>query len=334
MPGRRQAPQTFPWQPSEPVYDFAADCTMQSLPAVAVDSDDTAYALWTDWRGGSPALYWAAQLGGGAWSANQAVPAAVGTVSTSDPTSLAVDAQGGLYVLWIDLRNGNRDVYFAARSAAGSWNSAERVNDDATLADQRHPSLAVDSAGNAYAVWQDSRNGDDDVYFAFRPADGAWSANSRVNHDAGVAGQAKPDIAVDGQGNGYVAWSRNTTVGRIIEFAFRPQGGSWGAAELVSGSGAGVFYDEPAIAADSAGNAALAWYYRYTDRTTVVTAYRRAGGGWGGSYPDPLHLRPMFPWTVQETPTSSSSASATRTGSPISMERSFHLAAALGPRCR
>ena len=292
LSGRRQAPHSFPWQPSQPIYDFAQDCSTQSQPAVALDSDDTAYALWIDGRGGSPALYWAAQPNGGAWSANLAVPAAMGSVSASDPPSLAIDAQRRLYVLWIDLRNGNRDVYFAARSAAGAWSAAERVNDDATVVDQRHPSLAVDNAGNAYAVWQDPRNGDDDVYFAYRPAGGAWSANSRVNHDVGSASQAKPDIAVDGQGNGYVAWSRNTTVGRIIEFAFRPHGGSWGAAETVSGSGAGVFYDEPAIAADSAGNAALAWHYRYMDRTTVVTAYRRVGGGWAGSYPEPFAFAP------------------------------------------
>ena len=292
MPDWRQTPLRFPWQPSQPIYDFAPDCSTQSQPAVALDSDDTVYALWIDGRGSSPSLYWAAQPDGGAWSANLAVPPAVGSVSASDPPSLAIDAQRRLYVLWIDLRNGNRDVYFAARSAAGAWSAAERVNDDATVGDQHHPSLAVDSAGNAYAVWQDPRNGDDDVYFAYRPAGGAWSANSRVNHDVGTTSQAKPDIAVDGQGNGYVAWSRNTTVGRIIEFAFRPHRGSWGAAETVSGSGAGVFYDEPAIAADPAGNAALAWHYRYMDRTTVVTAYRRAGGGWGGSYPEPFAFAP------------------------------------------
>ena len=181
--------------------------------------------LWIDGRGSSPSLYSAAQPDGGAWSANLAVPVAMGSVSASDPPSLAVDAQGRLYVLWIDLRNGNRDVYFAARSAAGAWSAAERVNDDATLVDQRHPSLAVDNAGNAYAVWQDPRNGDDDVYFAYRQAGGVWSANSRVNHDVGTTSQAKPDVAVDGQGNGYVAWSRTTTVGRIIEFAFRRKGG-------------------------------------------------------------------------------------------------------------
>ncbi len=292
MPEWRQTSRSFPWQPSQPVYDFATDCSTQSQPAVAFDTNDTAYVVWIDGRGSSPSLYWATQPNGGAWSANLAIPAAMGSVSASDPPSLAIDAQRRLYVLWIDLRNGNRDVYFAARSAAGAWSAAERVNDDATVVDQRHPSLAVDNAGNAYAVWQDPRNGDDDVYFAYRPAGGAWSANSRVNNDVGTAGQAKPDIAVDGQGNGYVAWSRNTTVGRIIEFAIRPHGGSWGAAETVSGSGAGVFYDEPAIAADSAGNAALAWHYRYMDRTTVVTAYRRVGGGWGGSYPEPFAFAP------------------------------------------
>ena len=85
--------RSFPWQPSQPIYDFAPDCSTQSQPAVALDSDDTVYALWIDGRGGSPALYWAAQPDGDAWSANLAVPPAAGSASASDPPSLAIDAQ-------------------------------------------------------------------------------------------------------------------------------------------------------------------------------------------------------------------------------------------------
>jgi hypothetical protein len=51
-------------------------------------------------------------------------------------------------------------------------------------------------------------------------------------------------------------------------------------------------YDEPAIAVGAAGNAALAWYYRYTDRNTVVTAYRPAGGAWSGFFAEPSAYAP------------------------------------------
>ena len=259
---------------------------------MAAGPDGHAYAVWIDWRGDTPALYWAEQLEESGWSTNLPITDTVGSVGTNDPPSLAVDGQGTLHLLWVDLRRGDGDIYYAARPASGTWSTPERVNDDATSADQRHPSLAVDSAGNAYAVWQDARNGDDDVYFAYRPAGGAWSANSRVNQDATGASQAKPDIAVDGQGNALAAWSRSTAVGRVIEVANRPTAGAWSGAEVVSGVGAGVFYDEPAIATDSAGNAALAWHYRYMDRYTVITVYRRAGGGWSGSYPEPFGFAP------------------------------------------
>jgi len=60
------------------------------------------------------------------------------------------------------------------------WVAGERVNDDSGTALQDRPDIAVDSAGNAYAVWRDLRNGtyngqwDLDIYFSYRPAGGKW----------------------------------------------------------------------------------------------------------------------------------------------------------------
>lgn len=58
--------------------------------------------------------------------------------------------------------------------------------------------------GTPNAAWLDERNGNRDVYFAYRRVGGVWGPNVRVNDDTGSANQIWPSIAVDGSGNGYV----------------------------------------------------------------------------------------------------------------------------------
>ena len=61
--------------------------------------------------------------------------------------------------------------------------------------DQGSPDIAIDAAQNLYVVWNNSRGGSPDVYFAYRPSVGAWSANVRVNDVPGTAaGQRSPSM--------------------------------------------------------------------------------------------------------------------------------------------
>lgn len=70
----------------------------------------------------------------------------------------------------------------------------------------------MDGANNAYAVWQDQRNGnktpDNDIYFSKRSAaTGTWSANVRVNNDTqGAPAQSTPRIAVKADGSAVAVW--------------------------------------------------------------------------------------------------------------------------------
>ena len=73
--------------------------------------------------------------------------------------------------------------------ANGTWHSLRQATSRRCLEQPRachrssirpylgSPVIGVDAAGNAYAAWTDTRNGDSDVYFAYRPAGGAWGAN-------------------------------------------------------------------------------------------------------------------------------------------------------------
>jgi hypothetical protein len=132
--------------------------------------------------------------------------------------ALASNGAGTLFAIWEDGRNGgvfNRDVYFS-RSVGGidNWLSPDiRVNDDATVKNQIRPDLVYDqSNGRLYAVWQDERNGNYDIYFAYSDNNGdTWINHQKLNDDVGTAAQLNPSIALGpgfaGVGNRvYVVW--------------------------------------------------------------------------------------------------------------------------------
>ena len=107
----------------------------------------------------------------------------------------------------------NRDLARAAPQlrpeADAPWNPNVRVTDDAGTAWQGYPSIAVDSSGNAYALWTDEReDGTEHIYFSHRPVGGPWGANVRVDDDVGAASVYidSGSIAVDPTGNAHAVW--------------------------------------------------------------------------------------------------------------------------------
>jgi len=89
------------------------------------------------------------------------------------------------------------------------WEPNVKVNDDVPgSANQTTPALAASkTTDDVFALWQDSRNDDGDIYFAHSPDGGqTWKVSTRVNHDAPGLGQSSPDIALDGSGVLHAVW--------------------------------------------------------------------------------------------------------------------------------
>jgi hypothetical protein len=131
------------------------------------------------------------------------------------------------------------------------WEPNVKVNDDATgVADQGAPALAASkTTSDVFAVWQDYRNDDADIYFA-RSVDGGstWGASVRVNHDAAGYWQFEPDIAIDAAGIVHVVWSDSRAGDDDIYYARSADGGqTWSAEVRVSDVLTGSQY-APAIA--------------------------------------------------------------------------------------
>ena len=199
------------WGGNVPVNDDTGVAD-QNSPVVAVDSSGNAYAIWADFRDGAWAIYFSYRPAGGDWGHNEKVSDNLGTASYYRP-AIAVDGNGNVYALWADHREGNPeyqlgnwDIYFAYRPIGGGWGGNIRINDYKGAAWHSGVGLAVDSLGNAWAIWADYRNGNWDIYSDYCPRGGNWGTDVPVNDDIGTATQDSPAIAVDGSGNAYAVW--------------------------------------------------------------------------------------------------------------------------------
>ncbi len=90
--------------------------------------------------------------------------------------AVTTDANDRVFVTWVDSRdvvgaNNDTDIYFAEGALPFGTNIL--VNDDTGASRQTKPAIAVDAEGGPVIVWVDSRNGNDDIFFAasteFRP---------------------------------------------------------------------------------------------------------------------------------------------------------------------
>lgn len=175
--------------------------------------------------------------GAAAWAPSVKVNNDTGT-SQQDRAAIALGPDGATYLIWDDYRPGTQaDIYFSRRDpATGAWSANQKVNNDTTTRTQWNADIAVDGSNNAYAVWQDPRNGnktpDDDIYFSKRSAStGSWSANVRVNNDTqGAPLQVTPRIGVKADGAAVAVWvDRRSNQWSIYSARLAAGGTTWGA---------------------------------------------------------------------------------------------------------
>jgi len=180
--------------------------------------------------------------------------------------SVAVDGEGVIYAVWNDAREDTaRRVYFAKSTDGGSsFGQSVRVDDSPAESTQLNPRIAVDTSGDVYVVWQDSRSGNWDIYFS-KSTDGGVSfstPNVKVS-DEGLFAKFWPMVAVDSEGNVYIVWqdARNGYDNYDIYFARSTDGGqTFGGNVRVDDSDPNRSAQSyPSIALDSGGNIYIVW---------------------------------------------------------------------------
>lgn len=206
--------------------------------------------------------------------------------------AVAVGGNGYVAVAWEDQRNSQInndtfDIYLQWIDDNGQLLGGNiRVNDDATIQAQKNVSLAMSHAGDLWAVWQDEREGDYDIYAQRYDATGAPSgANFRVNDDLYSAWQTMPSVARDSAGRVVVVWVDMRNGGHdIYGQRYDSDGSAIGGNFMINDNTPSFYRYNPSVAcAPSGGRFVVCWTDINLDGDTEVMGQGFLDGSAAGS---------------------------------------------------
>jgi hypothetical protein len=137
-----------------------------------------------------------------------------------------------------------------------AWQGAELIE---TIQDEgsSNPRVALDSTGNAIAVWQQLYGGVKNIFSNRYSSNPGWSSHTNIQVQDQGQGALPPNVAIDSNGNAIAVWVQNSDV----RSNFYTVGSGWDATLKNGGSSGGVSSSNPLpIGFDPGGNAFIAWY--------------------------------------------------------------------------
>lgn len=258
--------------PDDPTQNIPV-CTVENIqefPFVVTDGAGGVIVIWHDVRDGNRDIY-AQRInaeGEMQWSLN-GIAAYAGEHEQGWPVAVS-DGAGGAIIAWGDGRNNRLDIYAQRVNANGKllWDAAgvPVCVDDA----RQEGMMAIeDGFGGVIFVWEDSRNGNQDIYAQRLNARGkpVWTPNG-VPVSAAAGDQYDPCITTDGVGGIIgVWWDISSPDWNICVQRLDAQGKPvWGKSGVMVCGEPGA-QGNPFIASDGSGGACVVWVDYRNDET-------------------------------------------------------------------
>ncbi len=196
--------------------------------------------------------------------------------SASDP-DIAVDASGNAIAVWRESFQNEQTVWSNRYTAGVGWGTAEIIKTAPGNALQL-PKVAVDPAGNAIAVWEQSTPPIISVYANRYTAGGGWGTAVLLETDD-VNKATGPQVGIDASGNAIAVWGQSDGVRPSIWANRYTAGVGWGTAALIETDDT-VDYLSPEIAVNPSGNAVAVWNPNSAGGLIGLNQYT-PGVGWG-----------------------------------------------------
>jgi hypothetical protein len=220
------------WQASDIQIDTGDPPGVSLYPQIS-SSGNNVYVVWSDYRNGSSDIYFNYSIDGGAtWQASDI------RLDTGDPPgtgyswSPKISSDGSnVYVTWMDMRNGNYDIYFNYSADGGAtWQASDirlDTGDPPGAYGSQYPGI-TSSGDKVYVAWHDSRNGAWDIYFNCSADGGATWLASDIRLDIGDSPGANwsdtPQLSCKGS-KVYVVWNDDRNGMSDIYFNCSTDGG-------------------------------------------------------------------------------------------------------------
>ncbi len=253
----------------------------QSAVSVGANRLGEYLVTWADRRNGNSDVYAQRYSGSGtALGSNFLVNDDATSTDQGAPT-VAACPDGGYWVVWVDRRNGNNDLYCRRFGRDGTPQTASfRVNDDTASSHQRVSSIGMDAIGNTVVAWEDERSGECDIYRSVFDASGQTVGPNVKLNDDGISGASQYYAAVAaGKGRFIATWTDNrdgefSIYGRFLDAVGMPVGPNF----LVNSDTSGAFQWYSYCAMDTSNRAAVVWMDGREDAYRVFCRRYRPDG--------------------------------------------------------
>lgn len=183
-----------------------------------------------------------------------------------------------LHVVWME----GTDGYYSAAYTKGQesmWDTWEWVYGGANPA-YANPDIARDSQGTLHVVWTSQPSKPYDIYYAYKPVGGTWSAPENLTEILGASQSSfYPAIDVDSQDRIWTAWQTGVSdTASDLWSRSKPAGGAWEAPVKISTSDKQNLNVDIYIGPDDVPH--VVW--RNNDPGTYDVYYSKfSGGAWG-----------------------------------------------------
>ena len=201
-----------------------------------------------------------------------------------DP-QVVFDAAGNGAAVWSQF-DGLRKNIWTSRYTAGTntWGAPSLIETN-NGGDADFPQLALDSAGNALVVWEQSDSTRRNIWVnRYTATSQSWGTAQLLETD-NISFANAPHLVLDASGNGMVVWEQSDGIRKSIwSRRYNVASGQWEVASLIESSAEDA--NAPQIAVDANGNFVAVWrgYDGVVHNRYNLWANRYvAGAGWGSA---------------------------------------------------
>ncbi|MDD1475097.1 hypothetical protein MEO41_28075, partial [Dolichospermum sp. ST_sed4] len=145
----------------------ATGSASQLYPTFAMDSGGNFVIAWEDQRNSyyRDIYFQRYSSSGTVQGINTKANDDLGDFGQQNP-KIAMDFVGNFIIVWMDSRSGgNPDIYYQRYNSGGIAQGINTEANDTGSSSHYRPTIASDALGNFVIAWEDTRNGNWDIYF-------------------------------------------------------------------------------------------------------------------------------------------------------------------------
>jgi hypothetical protein len=243
-------------------------------PEVVVEPSGNATVVWKQYLSGHGHLWSNRYVVGLGWGVEEEVEPYVESAFSFD---IALDGAGCVVAVWsqddVTYRNVSANRYVPGEG----WGEAEMIGGNLP-GEPAEPKVAVDSSGNATAVWYQFDGAYWSICYNRYEVGEGWGAAGLIEHDdSGDASAVR--VADDGSGTALAVWQQGDAGVPSIWSSFYVPGEGWGTPGTVEDSSEFAYI--PTAVMYGPDNRTVLWHHWDGERLAVCSSSYVAGEGWG-----------------------------------------------------